>query len=109
MPTIARLISHFTPQEVTQAFKMARRVKVDPAFTLLRSPGQKSFGRILIVTSRKVGSAPQRNKIRRQIKAIFYQNRLFLTPFDYIFIAKKPSIALSFEQLLQIMLDAANS
>jgi len=39
-----------------------------------------SFGKILIIIPGKTGNAIKRNKIRRQIKAIFYEEKLFEKP-----------------------------
>lgn len=62
------------------------------------------FGRILVITSRKIGSAPKRNKIRRRLKSIFYENKLFALDYDCIVIVRQGSaINLEFYELKEIL------
>lgn len=56
-------------------------------------------GRLLVVTPRASGNAPKRNRIRRRIKSIFYENQLYQAPFDWIFLVRKEAIDLDFTQL----------
>lgn len=62
----------------------------------------QEFSKLLIITPRKMGKSHQRNKLRRQIKAIFYENRLYEQSTNKIFIVLlyKQSTSLSYEQLL---------
>jgi ribonuclease P protein component len=47
-------------------------------FSLFSAPAQEGEpGQLFIVASRKVGGACQRNKLRRRLKAIFYQEGLY--------------------------------
>lgn len=106
MPSIAKKISKFTQREIDYLFKNARRVFKNTSLTILIAPRQQDFGRVLIVTSRKVGNAPQRNLIRRRIKAIFYQEKLFEYPFDCVIISHKDATSLSFDELKKYLLSA---
>ena len=99
MPRIARAITQFTKQEIDQLFKTARRVHKQPGITILRAPRQGEFGRILIVVPRKVGDAPTRNKLRRQIKALFYENKMYEKDYDWAAILRPEAKDLSFDQL----------
>ena len=105
MPSMGRKITQFTKKEIDYLFTHARRVLKNSAFTLLFSPRQLDFGRVLIVTSRAVGNAPERNKIRRRIKSLFYEEKLFEAPFDCAVIVYKKAKELSFEQLKEIILN----
>jgi len=105
MPSIARTITKFTKKEIDLFFANARRILKHPAFTILLASAQKDFGRILIITSRKVGTAPVRNKIRRRIKSIFYEAKLFELPFDCAVIVRSQAKALSFDELKKLILD----
>lgn len=66
------------------------------------------YGRLLVVTPRAVGTAPQRNKIRRRLKAIFYENKLFERPFDYAIIIRKEATQLPFDSLEEIIVRTFN-
>lgn len=99
MPRIARAITQFKKQEVDTLFKTARRIHKEPGITILQSPRQSTIGRILIIIPRKVGDAPTRNKLRRQLKAIFYEQRLYEREFDWIAILRPEAKQLSFDQL----------
>lgn len=104
--SIAGNLSKFTKREIEHLFKHARRFIKNPALTILLSPRQQDFARVLIVTSRKVGNAPQRNLIRRRIKAIFYQEKLFEHPFDCVVISHKDMVNLTSDQLKEYLLQA---
>jgi ribonuclease P protein component len=101
-------ISKFTKREIDYLFQHARRIVRTGACTILVAPRQAEFGRVLIVTSRKVGNAPERNLIRRRIKAIIYEQKLFEHSFDCAIIAQKKLTEFSFDQLKSLIIDAYN-
>lgn len=98
-------MSAFTRQEITQIFKKARRVLRHPGLDILAYPKTQPEARILVVTSRKVGNAPQRNKMRRRLKAIFFEAQLFNNPYDIVVVAKLGGAQLSFDELKALLLD----
>jgi len=104
MPRIARLISSFNKNEVRQLFKKAKLVFRHPGLVVLCAPANKEFGRVLAVASKRIGKAHKRNLIKRRLKSIFYEEKLFKNQQDCIIIIKKEGIDLSFEQLKKIML-----
>lgn len=106
----AGLLTRFTRRETDQLFKHIKiRVK-KLGLEILLAPRSLDFGRCLISISKKTGNAPQRNKLRRRIKAIFYTQRLFQTPFDWVIIAKTPSTTqLEFNQLQTILTELAHA
>jgi ribonuclease P protein component len=107
MPSIMREISKFTKREIDHLFQHARRIARTQACTILVAPRQKKeFGRVLIVASRKVGNAPERNLIRRRIKSIFYEEKLFALNFDCVVIVYKKMVDLPFDQLKSLLLSA---
>jgi ribonuclease P protein component len=106
MHSIAGQISRFTQAEASELFKRAFTIARNVAFNLLAAPQQKLFGRVLLVTSRRIGNASQRNKLRRRAKAIFYEEKLFERGHDCILIFKKGAIDMSFDQFKQYMLEA---
>ena len=99
MPRIARAITQFTKQEIDTLFKTARRMHTQPGLTVLQAPRQGSIGRILIVIPRKVGDAPTRNKLRRQLKALFYENKMYEQEYDWVALLRPQTKPLSFDQL----------
>jgi ribonuclease P protein component len=107
MPSIVRKISKFTKREIDYLFCHARRIARNQFCIILVAPRQKEeFGRVLIIASRKVGNAPERNLIRRRIKSIFYEEKLFLLNFDCVVIAYKNMVSLPFDQLKSLLLSA---
>lgn len=76
---------------------------------ILNAPRALSHGRILVVTSRKIGNAVKRNRVRRRIKALFYERNLFLSPFDWVVIVKKGGVDLSFKDLETILVSHMNA
>jgi ribonuclease P protein component len=101
-----RKITQFTKQEIDLLWKKVHPVIKHDGFILLKAPRQGTFGRILIVIPKKIGNAPVRNKLRRQIKAIFYENELFKKDYDWIIITKKPITSLNFQDLSTLLLAA---
>lgn len=96
----------FSSAEVSTLFQTAQRVVRHPILDLLVSPkDQDQHARILVVTPRRIGTAPARNKIRRQLKAIFYEEKLFEQPYDCVVIIKNIEPA-TFEILKKLLVDA---
>ncbi len=107
MARIAREITRFnSKKDISKLFKVARRVVKHPGLHILLAPKQKDFGRILIVTSKKVGTAPERNKIRRRLKSIFYEEKLYEKGFDCIAIAKPEATKLTHQELKKLLIEA---
>ena len=106
MARIAGKISRFTKKEIDTLFATVRRRVKNPTLDILLGPRQKDFGRILIIASRKVGNAPERNKIRGRLKSIFYEEKLYETPYDCIVIVKKGAVSLTFAALKKLLYSA---
>lgn len=106
MPRIAGKITRFTKKEIDKLFNTAQRRIKNSALDILLGLRQKNFSRILIIISRKVGNAPERNKIRRRLKSIFYEEKLYETAYDCIVIVKKEAVTLSFEALKELLCNA---
>jgi ribonuclease P protein component len=105
MPGIAGKISKFTKREVDYLFQHVRRIVRNQFCTILVAPRQNpEYSRILIVLARAVGNAPERNLIRRRIKAIFYEEKLYTGNVDYVIIVYKKMVTLPFDQLKTLLL-----
>ena len=84
----SKYLSTFTQQEVTSFFDSAHALKKTREYTCLLSPRQKDSARILIVTPRASGSAPERNLIKRRLRSLFYENKMYDGPYDCAMIIK---------------------
>lgn len=99
-------ISQFSKKEIDYAFEHAARLVKTRSIVILCSPAQRSHGRILVIASRKVGKAVGRNKFKRRLKNIFYQEKMYECDYDFICIAKAGALELSFESLQKLLVDA---
>ncbi len=105
-------VSRFTRSEIDLLFKTGKAVYKSKEFVILTTPclsfklQPETIGRILLITSRKVGNAPERNLLRRQSRAIFYEERLFDLGKHCVVIFKAPAKNLSFDQLKAILIKA---
>ena len=95
----------FTHREVTELFKKARRVVRHPVLDMLVAPKAQAQARILVATPKRIGNAPARNKIRRQLKAIFYEEKLFDQGYDCVIVVKNIEKS-SFEILKKLVTEA---
>lgn len=102
-------VSHFSSREISILIKKARRVLTHPGLHLLMAPATQDTGRILVITSRKIGNAPTRNKIRRQFKAIFYEAAWYEKKVDCIVIVKPGGPNLEFTHLKELFTKAFNN
>lgn len=108
--THAKNISRFSRPEIDQLFKQARGVSRSLFFTLLAAPRGKEQARILIIIPRTAANAVARNRLRRRLKAIFYQQEFYKTmPVDLAFIARKGAATIPFNDLKKILANAAAS
>ncbi len=101
-----KLISRFTSTEIAQIFKTARRALRHPGLDILCIPAAQKSARILVVTPRKAGNSPQRNRVRRRLKSIFYEHGFCDYGFDCVVVIKQPGVELSFEELTKLLTDA---
>jgi ribonuclease P protein component len=92
-------LSTFSNDEVKKIFRTASIRKKFEGIDILCAPKLTTWGRLLVVTPRRSGNAPQRNKIRRRLKAIFYEEKLFERGYDCVIFVKKEGINLGFDEL----------
>lgn len=107
MPRIARLITSFSSKEISNLLKSARIATRHPGLDIRVAASSAAYARVLVITPRKMGTAPERNKIRRRIKAIFYTNKLFDNKKDVIVYCKKGCSEISFNELMLLVGHAA--
>lgn len=86
---------------LTKARLLHRQPELDIRYRKTSRPS----GRLLVITPRRIGTAPKRNLIRRRLKALFYEERLFEHGYDVVIYCRKGSTDLSFQQLKEIILN----
>jgi ribonuclease P protein component len=101
--SIPRSLSSFSKSEIRLLFANARTIVRHPHLEIARAPRIKSYGRILLIIPKKVGSAPERNKLKRQLKALFYEAEWHTKEYDLIVSAKMGATRLSFDQLKELL------
>jgi len=95
--------ARFTRSEIQQLLAKAKRVARLAACDILMAPAEKEPGRLLVVTSRRIGTAPQRNTVRRRLKAIFRTYRFDQAGYDCAVIVKTPGVDLSSANLVELL------
>ena len=106
MKDVAKQISKFTKKEIDSLFKNGKAIYKSKELVLLTAPCLLHFSRVLLITSRKVGNAPERNLLRRRGRAIFYEELLFKQHKDCVIIFKPAAKHLSFDQLKEILINS---
>lgn len=106
MPKLARRITQFTKQEISDLFKKAQRVKKKSGLDIRLAQAERNFGRILIVIPKRSGNAATRNRARRRIKATFYEEKLYEQGKDCIVLLNKTGALNSFETIKTVLTDA---
>ena len=109
MKRVTQSLSRFTKQEVDRIFKQARRVLKQAGLIILIAPQQGHHGKILVITPRVSGTAPQRNTIRRRLKALYLEEKLFERGYDCIVLVKAEAMKLTFDKLKELLLKAFES
>ncbi len=99
-------MTSFAKDEVQAIFNAAKRYVNKQGLEIRLAPKLLPMGRIVVITARASGNAPKRNRIRRRLKSIFYEEKLFDQGYDWIVIARKPAIDLDFSVLKQFMATA---
>ena len=97
----------FTQKEVDAAFADASKLASIPGLKLLSAKEpREDHGKLLLMIPRRFGGAVKRNKIRRQIKAIYFQERLYSKPRTAILLVYTDANALGFEELKAFLKNA---
>ena len=97
--SLARKYTHFSRDEISDLFAHATRIERNAFWDVLVAPKQGSHARILIVVSRTLGTAPERNLIKRHIKHLFLELGWHELPCAIVLIVKRPAMKFSFEEL----------
>jgi ribonuclease P protein component len=91
----------FTKKEVRRVFSLSKLEKRGHGLKLLYAPIEEdaSHGKFLIIVPRTTGKASKRNRIRRQVKSIFFNNKLYEQNKIFILVIYKEALELSFQEL----------
>jgi ribonuclease P protein component len=106
---IARRITLWSNKEVGGLLKKSCRLYISPEFDVKVAPTRDAIGKILIIVSSRIGAAPARNKFKRRVKALFYQEKLYQKGYHWVIFAKKPGLKLGFQALKSIILSLVPS
>ncbi len=94
--------------DVKKLFKKARRILKHPGLDLLVAPTQEPVPHLIIITPGRIGTAVERNTIRRRIKALFHEEKL-AEGLDCVIIVKKPGTAIGYQELKDILTTALHN
>jgi ribonuclease P protein component len=106
MPRFVRTLTQWSRSEIRTFVRKAHRVLQHPGLDIKSAPALLSYGRVLIVISKKVGTAPQRNVLRRRLKALFRELHFYATGNDWLFYLKPALNGYSYAALKIILSDA---
>ncbi len=99
----------FAPKEIAQAFKKAHLKRFFHGLKLLEAPIETTaptpHGKLLVVISALSGKAHDRNRVRRHLKAIFYEEKLYQKPAIWIIVVHKAGMSFDFDALKKFMKD----
>jgi ribonuclease P protein component len=108
MPKDIRSTNRITAQERKRLLRYARLIHRQDELDIRSLPRDSNSsplaGRILIITPRKVGNAPERNLIRRRCKAIFREEKVGIALQDFLIYCRKGSADLTFQDLKEVIL-----
>lgn len=109
MSSFARGLTQFSASQVDALFTESKIALKNQYVTILAAPAKKDFGRLLSVISKKIGCAPIRNKLRRRLRAVFYENKIYEKQYDFIFIPRTSITKLSFQEIQNLLLLASEN
>ena len=105
---LLKKLSSFKKIEIQKLFKTAQTKVSVPGIIIKAAPKQAEIARMLAVTPKKMGNAPQRNLMRRRLKAIFYEQQLFAKSSDFLIFVSNEALAIPFATLQELMIKAAH-
>lgn len=90
--------------EIDAAFKVAKFCSRNDGYKLLAYPKTTEYSKLLIIIPRAVGKACIRNRLRRQIKALFYEEKYFESnPHSFLLLCYKTILNYTFEDLNMLL------
>lgn len=105
MVSLGRKITLWEQDERMSALYAARPILRTAHFDVKIAPKKDAVARLLVVTSKKVGSAPYRNLLKRRARSIFYQEQLFNSASDWVIFFRPQQTELSYERLHEALIN----
>lgn len=99
---VSKVISKFKKKEILDTFKKTKFAFQNEQIKILISKSNLDFGKVLLIFNRKTGNSPQRNKIKRQARAIFYQEKIYEHKVNFILIGRLDIEKIEFSKLKEI-------
>lgn len=96
-------------KDIQQLRQQASTIASYPELVIKRAPTLHPVGRALLVIPKDIGTAPERNLLRRRLKSIIYEHELYKKGYDWL-IYLRPSVKkLSFQQLATLLVQACTA
>ena len=96
----------FSQKEISFAFDHILDKKYYHGLKVLKAAlpdAPVAHGKLLIITPRTAGKAIERNRIRRRIKNIFYQEQCYRIPFSWIIVVGPKATTITFDALKKFL------
>ena len=101
---VVRTLTSFSLAEIKQLIYQGRPIYKSTCLDVKALQTGRPLSKILVITPRKIGSAPQRNLIKRRLRSLFYEERLYTCGYNLAFFCKKGSADLSFSDIKKVLL-----
>ena len=108
MVSLGRQISLWEKDERATVLAQARPVFRSPHFDVRIAPKEGAIARLIVITPKKVGSAPYRNLLKRRRRSIFYQEKLFESAHDWVIYFRPSQSILEYKTLHEKLLELFN-
>lgn len=105
MVRLGRQISLWKADERDKLLSHARPLWKSPHFDIRVLPKQGMIARLVVITPKKVGSAPYRNLLKRRTRSIFYQEKLFESRNDWVIYFRPSKSILTYKTLHSKLLE----
>jgi ribonuclease P protein component len=91
--------------EISALFEAARKIQTNSFVALIQTQDGKrgTKGRVAYIAGRKLGNAPNRNKIKRRLREAAHHCQAPWEGFDVVLVAKKKAISVSFISMVEDM------
>jgi ribonuclease P protein component len=97
---VARLLTKWSPSSITQARLQTKYRFRGPIGDIRLSPSLLSYGRLLLVVPGSVVRGVARNRIRRRLKALFYEQALYTKGYDWILYLKPSALVMTPQEII---------